>query len=168
MSLYVANCTKQNFQLNVRIPEAGKVLVMEIPSGQQRNVGEGMSPASIRHVIAHLERFGARNNSDGKLNMDEFDGYLFSLEKPVKADKISDAHDVLVNKQEKRSATEATRNALAFDRTTRDKKTGKRLASLSEVEVIQDVPAREKPTGNEVKMKVTIDPNGSSTANLPV
>lgn len=168
MSLFVANCTKQNWMLNVRIPETGRLAIIEIPSGQQRDIGKGLSDAGVSQVIAHLERFGVRNNADSKLRPDDFDGYLYSLDKPVKSDKISNAHDVLVDKQERRSATEATRSALAFDNATRDKKSGKRLASVSEVEVVQDVPAREKPTGKEVKMKVTVDPGGSSTAKLPV
>lgn len=164
--LYVANATKQNWMLNVMIPESGKVAVIEIPSGQQREIANGLSKSSIDLIIDHLERFGARNNADNKLHIDDFDGYLYSVGKPVSSDKISDAHETLVEKQEKRSVNEAMRNAAAFEKSTRDKRSGKRLASVTEVEVKQDVPSREKPTGNEVKFKVTVDEKGTDEVKL--
>jgi hypothetical protein len=164
--LYVANATKQNWMLNVRIPESGKVTIIEIPSGQQREIAAGLSKASIDSIVGHLERFGARNNADSKLHIEDFDGYLYSLGKPVSSDKISDAHETLVEKQEKRSVNEAMRNAAAYEKSTRDKRSGKRLASLTEVEVVQDLPPREKATGKEVKFKVTVDEKGTDEVKL--
>ena len=165
--IYIANATKQLFRFMHRIPESGKVLMVDIPSGRQMPIGENWNPQQIEAAISHIERFGGRSVNDSRINPDDFDGVLYSAGKPVTSDKIASAHDVLVEKQEKRSATEATRGALAYDKANRDKH-GKRLAKVSEVEVVQDVPAREKPTGNEVNFKLTVSPDGSENAKIPV
>lgn len=169
--LYIANCTKQTWLCNVRVPETNRIMVVEVPSGQQREIGSGLSEATIEHMVRYLERFGVRDHQDSKLDSSTFDGYLYSRDKPVKSDKIEMAHDALVDHQERRSATEATRNALAFDKSTTDKRTKKRLASVTEVEVSEDVPNRQKPTGKERKMKITVDknsPNNPDSAKIPV
>ena len=165
--LYVANCTKQTWRFCFRMPETGKEVWVDIKSGQQEEISKGMSAAGIANVINHLERHGARDHADGKLKPEDFDGYLYSLNKPIHEDKIFMAHDVVVDKQEKRSVDEAVKSALGYERSNRDKKSGKRLAKVSEVEVIQDVPSRQKPTGDEVRFSLAVAEDGNDNFKLP-
>jgi hypothetical protein len=169
MELFIANCTKQTFRHCYRQPESERTGMLDIPSGQQRAIGKGWSKEQFDAVISHLESFGALPVKDLSRNMTDFDGILYSLGTPVPSEKILEAHDVVVDHQEKRSATEATRSALAFDAAGRDKKRGnKRLASVSEVEVVQDVPARQQPTGAEVNFKVSVANDGRTDVKLPL
>ncbi|OYY59041.1 MAG: hypothetical protein B7Y55_01135 [Polynucleobacter sp. 35-46-207] len=140
--------------------------MIDILSGKQVELGAKWSPEQLSEVIAHLELFGVRNASDSRIKLSEFDGYLYSTGKPITSDSISMAHEKLVEKQERVSASEATKSALAFDATSRGRG-GKRMARTSEVEVIQDIPSREKPTGKEVAFSIAVDPTGTEHFKLP-
>ena len=152
--LYIANATKQTFRFMHRVPETGKTLVVDIPSGQQRAIGDNWSSAQKDVAIAHIERFGGRAVTDTRITPSDFDGVLYS-HKPIVAERIEQLHGVVVDKQEARSVKEATRSALAFDVANRDK-TGKRRAKVSEVEVEQEQDKRVSADG--MKFSVTVDP----------
>ena len=159
--LYIANTTQQTFRFMHRGPEMVRDLVLDIPSGMQHVCGENWNKQQLESAINHLERFGGRSVTDSRIKPDEFDGLMYSVDKPISSDRIHDANEVFKIKQQQRAVNEATKSALAFDVATREgkKANGKRLAKVSEVEVVQDIPAREKPTGNEVQFKVTVDPS---------
>ncbi|MBU9147510.1 hypothetical protein KTD26_34215 [Burkholderia multivorans] len=168
MSIFIANCTKQHLDHHFRSPEhAGKAQVVHIPSGQQREIARGASSAAIEALVRHLEQFGFRNAEEVNGKISEFSGYLYRIGKPVTETHIVTGHDQLVDTQERRSAQEATRSALAFDSATRDKK-GRRMASVTSVEVKQDVPPGQKPTGDEVNFSLSVTPEGRADAKLPV
>lgn len=172
MSIFIANCTKQHLDHHFRSPEhAGKAQVVHIPSGQQREIARGASSAVIEALVRHLEQFGFVDASRVNGKISEFSGYLYRVGKPVTETHIVTAHDQLVDTQEHRSAQEATRSALAFDSATRDKKgggKGRRMASVTSVEVKQDVPPGQKPTGDEVNFSLSVAPDGRADAKLPV
>lgn len=168
MALYLANTTKQHWNHCFRPPEATRFHMVQIPSGQQVELGHNWSKDQMEAVIRDLERFGARPVVDANGKMDNFPGLLYSTTKPISEDKIVAGHDAVVEAQEKRSASEATRSALAFDSTTRaNKGRGKRLAKVTEVEVKQDLPRNQKPTGNEVNFSVGVSEDGRSDLKLP-
>lgn len=164
--IYIANCTKQTFRFCFRQPESGRILILDIASGKQEMFGQSMDASHNAIAVNMLESFGARNHKQMSTDIKDFDGILYSLDKPILADDIEAAHEVLVDKQEKRSATEATRSALAFD--AAGKKNGKRMAKVSAVEVEQVIPARERPTGKEVNFGVSVETDGSNRVALPV
>lgn len=169
--IYIANCTKQLLVHCFRVPETGRITVLEIPSGQQKGVGEGLNAQQTEKLVQHMESFGFRRGTASDMKTPDFCGVLYSLDKPFTEGKIIDAHDALVDNLEKRSATEATRSALAFEASTRDKrggKKGKRLAKITEVSVTQDVPPRERPTGKEVNFSISVAPDGRADARIPV
>ncbi|WP_186211299.1 hypothetical protein [Burkholderia gladioli] len=172
MSIFIANCTKQHLEHHFRSPEhAGKAQVVHIPSGQQREIAKGSSSAAIEAIVRHLDQFGFQDAARVNVKMSEFSGYLYRVGKPVTENQIIGAHDQLVDTQEHRSAAEATRGALAFDNATREKKgagRGRRLAKVTEVEVRQDVPPGQRPTGGEVNFSLSVTPEGRTDAKLPV
>ncbi|WP_320533660.1 hypothetical protein [Robbsia andropogonis] len=167
MSIFIANCTKQNLIHFYRLPETGRHQHVEIASGQQKEVGKGWTEAQKRAVIDHMESVGFRAAPDAGGALSSFSGWIYRIGRPVTEAQIVDAHDDLVESQEMRSAAEASRAALAFDRSTRDKKTGKRSAKTTEVEVLQDIPRNERPTGQEVNFSLSVAEDGRSDVKLP-
>lgn len=169
MPIYIANCTKQDLIHCFRVPESGRNQRVHIPSGQQSKIGDGWSQSQLEAVVKHMELFGFRNAADVSRKLSEFSGWLYSLNKPISESAIVTGHDELVDHQELRSATEASRSALAFDNSTREGKgRGKRTAKVTEVTVQQDIPAREKPTGKEVNFSLAVSEDGLSDFKLPV
>jgi hypothetical protein len=169
MPIHIANCTKQTLRYCYRAPEQTQPKFIEIPSGHQSIIGHGWSEPQMRAVVGHMERHGFRPASESNSRLQEFAGVFYRIEKPVTETQIHTGHDALVESQQKRSAQEATRSALAFDSATRDPKNRKkRLARVTEVSVKQDVPPREKPTGDEVNFSLSVDPEGRSDVKLPV
>jgi hypothetical protein len=144
-----------------RLPESKQSLFVDIPSGQQRDIGTRDWSSSQRDfVIRQLERFGARERSQINTKLKDFGGLVYSFDKELTEEKIQVSHEVVLDNAEKRSAKEAINSAIAFDAATRDKKTNKRLAKVSEVEVIEDVNPKERPSGKEVKMKIAVAEDG--------
>jgi hypothetical protein len=169
MPIHIANCTKQTLRYCYRPPEHHQPLIVTIPSGQQALIGQNWSEPQMGAVITHMERHGFRPASEANSRLKEFSGVFYRIEKPVTESQIHTGHDALVEHQQHRSAQEATRGALAFDSATRDPKDRRRrLARVTEVSVKQDIPPREKPTGDEVNFSLSVDPNGRADAKLPV
>ena len=168
MLIYIANCTKQNLRHCFRLPETGRNQMVSIPSGQQVKLGDGWTQSQINHIVKHMESFGFRNAKDVNGKIKNFDGVLYSIDKPVREEQIVDGHDQLVEHQEMRSAQEATRSALAFDAATTDKRSRRRLAKVTEVSVTQDVPPNAKPTGNEVNFSLSVTPEVKDNDRIPV
>jgi hypothetical protein len=142
---------------------------VRIESGTQVEVGKDWNAGQQAKVIEQLERFGGRKASEVSGRLESFPGIFYSSDRAISESQIVGGHEALVDAQEKRSATEATRSALGFDAAHRDTKRGKnRQVRSTEVEVTQDVPKNQQPTGAEVKFSVGVSEDGSSSAKLPV
>jgi hypothetical protein len=100
----------------------------------------------------------------GKL--EQFPGIFYRQNKPIGIDEILVGHEAVNDAAELRSAEEATRSALSFDR-SHQAADGERLVEETEVEVIQEVQPGQKPTGKEVKFGVGVSKKGSSKTKLP-
>jgi hypothetical protein len=160
--IYIANTTKQNWNHHFRVLESNRPFFVQIPSGSQVSVGQSWSAAQTESVVGQLEKFGARQANETSRKLDRFTGLLY----PISENQIVSGHDAVVENQERRSAAEATKSALGFDAATRDKRTKKRLASVTEVTVKQDTPRNEKPSGNEVNFSVAVTEDGRDTVKL--
>lgn len=158
--MYIANTTKQNWRLNIRVPEMPRHQVVMVQSGHQTELGRAWNPIQVSEVITQLERFGARPARDSKGKLLRFPGILYSTDKPIPVDQIEMGHEAVVEDQSQRSVTELTKSALGFDASLRDKKTRKRVARVSALEITQDVPKGVKPSGEEVKFGVSVVPDG--------
>ncbi|SDH09597.1 hypothetical protein SAMN05216466_10783 [Paraburkholderia phenazinium] len=170
--IYLANCTQQHLKHCYRLRESNKLSMAEIDSGRQVLVGDNWTDSQVEGFIEHLEKCGFRRANETSRKLPEFAGLLYNVSKPVAEDQIYQGNEALVEHQEYRSASEATKSALAFDtanRAPKDKR--KRLAKITEITVEQDIPPRQKATGNEVKMHLTIAEDGHAdnrTAKLPI
>jgi hypothetical protein len=167
MTLYIANTTKQNWNHHFRVPEMKRPYFVQIPSGAQVQIERKFGPIAEDMIIEQLQKYGGRNANEVSGKLEAFPGIFYRQAKPIGEDEIVAGHDKVVENQEKRSAAEATRAALGFDASKRDRKNKKRLVQTTEVEVIQDVPRNEKPTGDEVHLHLTVAHDGASNVKLP-
>lgn len=159
--MFIANTTKQKYKLDLRVPELTRLLITEIPSGCQVELGKTWNTHQCDAVIQHLELFGARNVKElSGRKLKDFAGLLYSTDKPISAEKIETGHETVVEDQERRSVQEFKKNALGLDAALRDKRTRKRGAQSTTLEIRQDVPPHTRPTGKEVAIGVTVAPDG--------
>lgn len=168
-TIYVANGTKQRLKFNYRLPESTRIHELEVHSGRQEAIGDGWTDTNIDYFIKQLEHAGFRRSSETNGRLENFSGFMYSVDKATTATQIESGHEARVEAQEKISAVEAQRGALAMDqanRLPRDRR--KRLAKVTSVEVEQDIGPRDTPTGNEVKMSVSVDAGAPEGARLEI
>jgi hypothetical protein len=170
--IYLANATRQHLKHCYRLIETNKLSMVEIDSGKQVEVGEHWNQPQVEAFVKDLERCGFRRANETSRKLGEFAGFLYNIDKPVLGDQIYQGNEALIEHQEYRAASEATKAALAVDnanRAPKDKR--KRLAKAVEVTVEQDIPPQQKATGNEIHMNLTIAEDGMSDnrdARLPI
>ncbi|MDE3023793.1 MAG: hypothetical protein KGI54_18410 [Pseudomonadota bacterium] len=162
--LYIANTTKQLQVFCFRAPETARASYVEIPSGQQVAIGQDWTRNQMDAVIQHLKLYGGRESSDVNQRLEHFTGLLYREGKAISENDIVTGHDAVVDMQEHRSAIEATRSAIAFDKA--NQKNRKRLAKVTEVTVEQDVPINAKPKGDEIRFSVEVSPEGKDKVAL--
>lgn len=158
--MYLANTTKQHIRLNLRVPETTRIGVVEIDSGHQVVIGGDWSAAQTDAVVKYLERFGALPDSAVNRRLVGYSGLLYGMVKPVEEDHIQVAHEAVVTAQVDRAAGEFTRTALGVDAGLRDKRTKRRRAVRTQLSAKEILPRGTRPTGHEVDVSVTVDPQG--------
>jgi len=167
MTLYVSNPSKQHVLFLYRDPRNNLLARIDLQSGGQAEIGRLWSPEETAKVIEQLERFGARDAAESHGAMGRFLGLLYRDMAPVTTGEIEMAHAAMVATQEHRSAAEATRSALAFDRSVNGGRGGQRRARTTQVEVLEQLAPGARPTGNEIAFGLTVDPEGSRDMKLP-
>lgn len=165
--LFICNTTHQRWHHSFRVPELNRPYYLRIPAGSQIEVDPSLGHDSHVAIIRQLETYGGRDASSVKGKLEKFPGLFYRFEKPVGIDEIHEGHAAVVDHAEQRAAGAATTSALANDAALRDPRTGVRMVSESEVEVTEVVRPGAKPTGKEVKMKLTVSPDGSDNVKLP-
>jgi hypothetical protein len=167
--IYVANGTRQRLKFNYRLPENNRIHELDVHSGRQEMIGEGWSDQHIEYFVKQLEHAGFRRSSETNGRMENFSGWMYSLDKPTTETQIRSGHEARVEAQEKISAVEAQRGALAMDQANRlpgDRR--KRLAKVTTVEVEQETDPRGSPTGKEIRMSVSVDASAPENSRLDI
>lgn len=176
--LVISNCTNQRLAFGFRTAEkmpngelAGP-FVIDIPSGQQRQVPRSDTPENVKAIVAQLQsQVGAHARSEIHGDIANFSGVLYSDDRPASEDEIHEGYAQSVTARSDRSVKNAVRGALGFDRSTRH---GKRSGSKvpppvsTSFEIEQEIPHNQKPTGNEVHMSLEVSPDGREDVALPV
>lgn len=155
--MWIANTTRQEFQLEVRLPEMGRIYVAKVSSGKQVEIKD-LSPAQEDYLIAHMERFGGvkRQNLHGKLK--EFQGIAFATDKAFKMEEFHYGFEEVMETAQNRSVEEAVKSAMAADMHMREAN-GDRKSQTTEIEMAEEKPANEKKAR---RMKITVDPKVSN------
>ena len=166
MTLCISNPSRQQavfyYRRAVTNDTSGPASVT-IPEGGQVEIGHGWSHEETAYVIQQIFASGGAHADEARGRLGKFTGLLYREMRPVTVDEIVEAHESVLAAAEERSAAQATRGALAFDRQA-NKGRRQRLARITEVEVHQELAPGEKPRGDEVHFKMTVDPDGSSDA----
>ena len=166
MKLFICNSTRQKWHASFRVPESRKPYFVEVPPGAQVQVDPNLGQDWLNAIIEHIERYGGKEASKVSGKLSEFSGYFYRWEKPVAIDDIYVGHEAVNENAQERAAGAAVNTAMAFDMSKRDK-TGQRLATETEIDVTEQVKPGQKPSGKEIKSKITISPEGSTNVKLP-
>lgn len=158
MTIWVANTTRQELELHVRMPEMMQPYVFRISSGRQGEIKD-LSPAQQEAFIAHLNRYGGVKRSDLHGKIKGFQGMAYALDKPFKMDEFHYGLEEVLDHAQDRSVEEAVHSALAADMKMRDPSTGDRISLSTEVEMVEEKP--EKGTKGK-RMKIAVDPKVSN------
>src|ERR1700761_5158831 len=117
--IYVANGTKQRLKFHYRLPESSRIHELEVHSGHQEMIGEEWTQKVVDYFIWQLGNAGFRRSHETNGRMENFSGWMYSLDKPTTETQIESGHEARVEAQEKISAVEAQRGALAMDQANR-------------------------------------------------
>lgn len=172
MSLYIANPHRQSFdfwyRLSANEPRDKGPAHVVIPPGGQTVIGKNWSDAEKAYVIKQLETHGARDAAEVHAKLKNFTGYLYRDMGQIEAEEIELGNEQVIEAQTERSAKEATRSALAFDRSVNKGARGRRAAKMTELEIKQEISPGMRPTGNEVDFSLAVDPDGRADSNIAI
>lgn len=161
--LWIANTTRQSMDINVRLPEMGRVYVHQLSSGRQ-DVVKDLSPSQESAFIEHIQRFGGKSRKDLHGKMKGFSGLAYATDKPFSEDEFHYGDDVVIDEAENRSVTEAVKAAVSADQKMINRD-GSRMSTGGVVEVVAEKEAANK---RKVKMRVDLDPTSTVSDKLPV
>lgn len=121
MKLFVANLTKQNFEFHYWLSENKRPIVQRIPPGGQIEIGANRMLTSdvIERIIEQHAQYGLKSVNEID-NAKTFVGTCYSIDKPVKLDKILNAFDanddeLLKAAHERRKESALASNAIASE-----------------------------------------------------
>lgn len=145
MDVWVANTTKQNFELNYRMPEGTRVFSVKIPIGGQVRVHKaGLSQPEVDAIVAQVEHVGGVRQ-DAVDRTKAFVGLAYSIDKPVKANAIESAVDHNDDVLTERGHEIRTAAAVAIHENMAQASSDPRSLNTTDVEIIEDVKRGEAP-----------------------
>jgi len=159
MNLYIRNTSAQPFIVNCRLPEMNKVFILELHPRRTETVRH-FNADQLQALIAHLERFGAVDRKTLHGRIDDFQGLVYSLDKPISEEEVLAGYEAVTDHQQDRAVRQATRAAVASG----TRQTTEYRAKSSEVELEQE----NGPAKKRARMKVAVDTSVSRSDALPV
>lgn len=166
MAVFIANCTRQNLLHWYRMPETNQLLHIRIDSGQQEKMGDRWTDGEQTYFVEQLERRGFRNFKDIKGKVEDFAGWLYSTDKPIKEDQYHVAFEKVIENANERAVQEVQKGALGLERGSRDQKSGRRLVKEVFTEITGDSVINGKPTDNDVSFTMSVSPDGHDTPKI--
>jgi hypothetical protein len=90
MDLYVGNATTQHFDLQFRVPESNSVRRQPIPHGGQVKLTfpGGFNQGQVDSIVQQFGAYGAVGVDEVNARMSAFHGLVWSVDRPIKSDKI--------------------------------------------------------------------------------
>lgn len=168
MALHLANPSRQNHIFPYREPVNNLLAYVDLRSGAQAVIGHGWTAEQTAKVVRQVEQHGGRDAAETHGKMGRFSGLLYRDIGEISEDEIRMGNDAEEQTRDERSATQATRAALGFDRSVRSKRKERPSARTTEVVVQQEVARGERAKGNEIAFGLTVDPEGRNDVKLPV
>ena len=158
MTIWVGNATRQEMQIEARLPEMGRVFVVQVSSGKQQEI-RNLSPAQEEGFIRHILRYGAARRQELRGKVKSFTGIVYATDKPLKMEEFHYGLEEVLDHAQDRSVEQAVLMAKSADMAMREPN-GDRISQSTEIEMIEEKPASPKKGR---RMKITIDPTTSNT-----
>jgi hypothetical protein len=149
--IYLANTSRKDWLFNFRSKEI-PLFTKSIPSGKQDEIE--ISSAHADKVIGSLRQFGAIHRDELSQHSKNYEGLVFSTDKPLQINQFHYGHDELIDQAESRSVVEASKAAMAGDLILNPRNRD-RMTGSTEAEFEEEVPMRGK---KKQTMKITVDP----------
>lgn len=159
MNLYIRNTSAQPFIVNCRIPEMNKVYILELHPRRTETVRH-LNSGQLEALIDHLSRFGGVDRKTLHGRIDDFQGLVYSLDKPISEEEVLAGYEAVADHQQDRAVRQATRAAVAAG----TRQTTEHRAKSSEVELEQE----NGPVKKRARMKVAVDTSVNHSDALPV
>jgi hypothetical protein len=161
--LYVSNPSRQHVMFYYRTTQHKRSPdVLQIASGGQIEVGQKWSDGDRVTFIEQIRRHGGRSAGEVHGSLARFNGLVYRENVPVGVDEIEIAAEAMIATKNTLTAEAITNTAAGFDRSANGGGRGKRKAVVTETMITQVVPPGERPKGNELDFKLTIDPTVNS------
>ncbi|MGC9216180.1 hypothetical protein [Acidithiobacillus sp.] len=152
-NVWIANTSRKDWIINVRIPESAGLFMRTISSGMQEEI-KGVSPEVVDAIVKHLQLFGALTRAELNKHGKNFEGLAYATDKAFADNTFHYGLEEHLDQAQSRSVVEATRAALAADATINNRKK-ERVTGATTVEMEQERPLK----GVRNKMSITVDPN---------
>ena len=162
MKLYVANSTRQDMYLHMRLPQLGEIQP-RISSGRQIELKD-LTEEQMRAAIAHITRYGARSRDNLRGKIRDFDGIIYS-DKPITEDEYLMGNEAVLEKAQDRSITEATKAAMGADMIMRNNPLNGKPQRETVFKAEQERPVKGK---KKVEMEVTVSKDIGRSDKLPL
>ena len=162
--MIIANTSRRHWEVRHRIMETGKTIFVVIPMGHQEEI-KGLMPKEQEELIAHLRRFGAVERKEIHQKQQNFEGLVYSLDRPLKEEEYRAGLEEVIDEAQSRAVVEATRSAVAGDEAVKKQTRGKRMVGDTEVAMQQEEKGKN---GRQEHMKVTITPTVSQSDRIPL
>ena len=157
MKFYVGNCTKQNYELHYRLPEALGARMQPIRAGGQILIAGDLSPKDVESLEKQLRRYGATLVTDIDRTR-AFVGLCFQVDKPIKVDALGRAIEhndaVLTAKGQEIRRTVAVAINQKIERQLEESRLPE---TLNDLEItVDEVDSRSKPVAGGIKEGVRV------------
>ncbi len=157
----IANTSRRHWEVRHYIRSTNKNVLVIIPMGTQEEV-KNLSPAEQDELIAHLRRFGAIERSEVHRKQKNFEGLVYSTDRPLKEEEYRAGLEEVLDEAQSRAVVEATRSAVAADEAVKKSTRGKRLVGDTNISMEQELGNIKE----RKRMSVTITPTISQSDKL--
>lgn len=113
-SFYVGNATKHDLDFGYRLPESKSgMIIVKVKMGQQMKLTGNLSVLECDAIIEQYKIYGIKNVNDMNLGRGEYNGIIYSIDKPITMDKIRRAMDRNVETLEEQGKKQRMEAAIA-------------------------------------------------------
>ncbi len=159
--LIIANTSRQNWEVRHYIRSSNKNIFEKIVSGGYTEL-KNLTPAEQNELIDHLRRFGAIERTEIHRKQKNFEGLVFSTDRPLKESEYRAGLEEVLDEAQSRAVVEATRSAVAAEEAVKKNTRGKRFHKETNISMEQELGSIKE----RKKMDVTITSSVSQSDKL--
>lgn len=151
----IANTSRRNWEVRHYIRSSNKNVLVVIPMGRQEEI-KNLTAAEQDELIAHLRRFGAIERTEVHRKQKNFEGLVFSTDRPLKEAEYRAGLEEVLDEAQSRAVVEATRSAAAADEAVKKNTRGKRFHKETSISMEQELGNIKERKNMDVTITPTI------------